>query len=265
MRAKRLALVRPKKHLGQHFLTDQNIARKIVSGLTGHGNYSQILEIGPGTGVLTKLLIEDAKYGLYCAEVDPESVAYLKENHPQSSEAFLLADFLRLNFNQAPFNAEWSGAIIGNFPYNISSQIFFRVLDEIDRFPEVVGMIQKEVADRIVANHGNKTYGILSVLIQTYYDVERLFDVPPSVFDPPPKVQSTVLRLQRKTKLEVTVPFSVLKHLVKTAFNQRRKTLRNALKSITFADEVDSETLAKRAEQLSVTEFVTLAQKVSVS
>ena len=236
-----------------------------MSGLTGHGNYSQVLEIGPGTGVLTKILIEDAKYDLHCAEVDPESVAYLKENHPLSSEAFLLTDFLRMNFEEAPLGAEWSGAIIGNFPYNISSQIFFRVLDERERFPEVVGMIQKEVADRISANHGNKTYGILSVLIQTYYDVERLLDVPPSVFHPPPKVWSTVLRLQRKTGPQVAVPFSVLKLLVKTAFNQRRKTLRNALKSITFAGEVDPETLAKRAEQLSVAEFATLAQEVSVS
>jgi 16S rRNA (adenine1518-N6/adenine1519-N6)-dimethyltransferase len=258
-------LVRPKKHLGQHFLTDQNIARKIVDGLTGIGGYTNVLEVGPGTGVLTKFLLEDDKFQLHCAEVDSESVDFLKTHYPLNSSSFLLVDFLKLNLNQDPFGKSWSAGLIGNFPYNISSQIFFRVLDETERFPEVVGMIQKEVADRILANHGNKTYGILSVLLQTYYRVERLLDVPPTVFNPPPKVMSTVIRLQRIDQPGITVSYSVLKMLVKTAFSQRRKTLRNALKSITFAGEVDSETLAKRAEQLSVAEFATLAAKVAIS
>lgn len=258
-------MVRPKKHLGQHFLTDKNIARKIVDGLTGYEGYTKALEIGPGTGVLTNMLLEDSKFDLLCAEVDSESIDYLKENHPKHAGAFLQVDFLKLDMDQEPFGPEWSGGLIGNFPYNISSQIFFKVLDQTDRFPEVVGMIQKEVADRILADHGNKTYGILSVLVQTYYEVERLINVPPTVFNPPPKVQSTVLRLRRKQNLNLEFPYHALKLVVKTAFNQRRKTLRNALKSLTFATEVDAETLAKRAEQLSIAEFAMLASKVSVS
>lgn len=211
------------------------------------------------------MLLEDLKFDLLCAEVDSESIEYLKVNHPQHTDSFLQVDFLKLDLDQEPFGPAWSGGLIGNFPYNISSQIFFKMLEERGRFPEVVGMIQMEVADRILADHGNKTYGILSVLIQTYYEVERLTEVPPTVFNPPPKVRSTVLRLKRKKDNHLKVPFHTLKMVVKTAFNQRRKTLRNALKSVTFASEVDSETLAKRAEQLSVAEFALLASKVSVS
>lgn len=254
-------MVRPKKHLGQHFLTDLNIAEKIANGLTGHLDYSEVLEVGPGTGVLTQFLLQ-SDFDIHAIEMDRESVPYLKEHFPSLESNLIEGDFLKLKLDEI---TDGPLAIIGNFPYNISSQIFFKTLDERDKVPEVVGMIQKEVADRIAAGPGSKTYGILSVLVQAYYDVDYLFKVPPHVFNPPPKVESAVVRLRRNETAEVECGYSVLKAVVKQAFNQRRKTLRNALKTLTFGTDPEEGILQKRAEQLSVEDFVKLACHVDTT
>lgn len=247
-------MVRAKKHLGQHFLKDTNIAGKISSSLVNDKNL-EILEIGPGTGILTKFLIDrDEKLSL--VEIDNESVEYLKENFNQDDFRLLNLDFLKMDLEEY-FSDEF--CIIGNFPYNISSQIFFKLLDNRDRIPELSGMIQKEVAERIASVHGNKTYGILSVLLQLFFKIEYLFTVSEHVFVPPPRVKSAVIRLTRyRTEID-GVDFSKLKLIVKTSFNQRRKTLRNSLKSILPSGFItDSEVFNKRPEQLSPEEFVDL-------
>lgn len=251
-------MVRPKKHLGQHFLKDDRIAANIVDALTGHGGYSHILEIGPGTGVLTQFLLKKDET-LHAIEMDRESVSFLNRNFPELTDNLIQGDFLRSGLNDITTD---NLAIIGNFPYNISSQIFFKVLEERQRVPEVVGMLQKEVAQRMAAPPGSKTYGILSVLLQAYYKVELLFDVPPDVFRPPPKVNSAVLRITRNEVEEISCGYPKLKMVVKMAFNQRRKTLRNALKSLTFGTDPGAEILAKRAEQLGVDDFIFLANCV---
>ena len=248
--------VRPKKHLGQHFLYDRNIARKIASSLTGQ--ISNVLEIGPGTGILTQFLLENNDLNVKAIEIDRESVAYLGENFPGLQNNLIEDDFLKTDlqglFSEQPY------AVIGNFPYNISSQIFFRIIDHRYLIPEVVCMVQKEVAQRITAIHGSKTYGILSVLLQAWYDIEYLFTVNENVFNPPPKVKSAVMRMVRNKRNKLDCDEKLFMLVVKTAFNQRRKTLRNALsiltkdtksKEIPFAD--------KRAEQLSVDDFIMLA------
>ncbi|MGB4206288.1 MAG: 16S rRNA (adenine(1518)-N(6)/adenine(1519)-N(6))-dimethyltransferase RsmA [Bacteroidales bacterium] len=247
--------VRPKKHLGQHFLHDRNIARKIASGLTGQ--VSNVLEIGPGTGILTQFLLENKNLNVKAIEIDRESVVYLGENFPGLQDNLIEDDFLKTDlqglFYEQPF------AVIGNFPYNISSQIFFRIIDHRDLIPEVVCMVQKEVAQRITAQPGSKTYGILSVLLQAWYDIEYLFTVNENVFNPPPKVKSAAMRMVRNKRNKLVCDEKLFMMVVKTAFNQRRKTLRNALsvlikvnkpKEIPFAD--------KRAEQLSVDDFIML-------
>ena len=253
--------VRPKKHLGQHFLKDTEIAERIVRSLTGHHHYRHVLEIGPGTGVLTQFLVQQPNYSLTVIEVDTESVAYLRQVYP--GLPILSDDFLRVSLERSlpePY------AIIGNFPYNISSQIFFRVLDERDRVPEVVGMLQKEVADRLCAPPGNKTYGILSVLLQAYYSVEYLFTVEPHVFHPPPKVRSAVVRLQRNDTRRLACDEGLFRRVVKQGFQNRRKTLRNALKPLNLSEAVRSlPVLNQRAEQLSVEDFVALTQQISGS
>ncbi len=251
--------VRAKKHLGQHFLKDENIARKIAESLTGHGDYKQVLEIGPGTGMLTKYLLEKNDIDVSVVEVDRESVDFLKQNFPQLKGKIFEGDFLKMDINLSRY------AIIGNFPYNISSQIFFKTLEHRNQIPEVVCMIQKEVAQRIASPPGSKEYGILSVLLSAFYDIEYLFTVNETVFVPPPKVKSAVIRLKRNNTAALDCDEKQFFNVVKTAFNQRRKTLRNALKSLTFAPVAESNLFNKRAEQLSVAEFVELTNLLAAT
>lgn len=250
--------VRAKKHLGQHFLTDKNIAHNIAHALTSHGNYRKVLEIGPGMGMLTQFLLQSDKE-IFVIEIDQESVAYLKNHFPKLKGHIIEGDFLHLPIDKL-FNEPI--AVIGNFPYNISSQILFKVIEHYQQIPELVGMFQKEVAERIAASHNNKSYGILSVILQVYYDIEYLFTVHEHVFSPPPKVKSAVIRLKRKENLPQNLDESHFKNVVKTAFNQRRKTLRNALKPLLNKEnQIKVETyLNLRAEQLSANEFITLAK-----
>ena len=251
--------VKPKKHLGQHFLTDKNIARKIAQSLKLN-TYDTILEIGPGMGVLTEFLLKTSNKDIFVIEIDRESITYLKKHFPELNNNIIEADFLKTDL-QKLFQRKALG-IIGNFPYNISTQIVFKVLENKGIIPEFAGMFQKEVSERITAPHGNKTYGILSVLAQTYYDTEYLFTVNEQVFNPPPKVKSGVIRLTRKEKFP-DIDYDYFKKLVKTAFNQRRKTLRNSLKSYNLSDNLkQARIFAKRPEQLSPAEFVELAQMI---
>ena len=248
--------VKAKKHLGQHFLTDLDIAKKIVDSLSLTGHYNKVVEVGPGMGVLTQYLIEQKEYQTFPIDVDRESVGYLAEKYPQLKGCIVFGDFLKMDLNDIvekdPF------AVIGNFPYNISSQILFKVLDYKEQVPEVVGMFQKEVAERFAANPGSKTYGITSVLLQAFYKVEYLFTVGAEVFDPPPKVQSAVIRFTRNSKQELGCDEKKFKQIVKMAFNQRRKMMRKSLKSLLNETNKDLEILTKRPEQLSVEQFVGL-------
>lgn len=247
--------VRPKKFLGQHFLNDQGIAKRIVDGLVKNGTPS-VLEIGPGMGVLTKFLVQDETIKLKVIEIDWDSVAHLKKHFPNL--AIIEGDFLQLDLQQV-FDDRFS--VIGNFPYNISSQIFFRVLEQRNLVDQVVCMLQKEVADRIAEPPGTKTYGILSVLLQAFYDIEYLFKVPPGVFTPPPKVMSAVIRLTRNKRDKLACDEALFVQVVKQGFNNRRKTLRNALKNLNLAAEFLSDPIFDlRAERLSVDEFVYITQ-----
>ena len=251
--------VKPKKHLGQHFLKDLNIAKKIVDSLTGHKNYKQILEIGPGMGVLTDFLLSTHKDDLYLLDIDHESILYLHEKYAEMEDRIIEGDFLKMDLGSV-FKEHF--AIIGNFPYNISSQIFFKILDHRNQVVETVCMLQKEVAERIASGPGNKQYGILSVLLQAYYDIEYLFVVEPGVFNPPPKVKSAVIRLKRNSIASLGCDETIFRRLVKQGFQNRRKTLRNALKALNLPDEVTAMALLdKRAEQLSVEDFVELTHK----
>ena len=249
-------MVKPKKHLGQHFLTDLSIAEKIASALTLHQDYNRVLEIGPGMGVLTQFLLQDPRFETFVVEIDRESVAYLHAHFPRLRGKILSADFLKMDLQAVPGS---SFAVIGNFPYNISSQILFRVFENRNLVPELVGMFQHEVAQRIASGPGSKDYGILSVLLQAFYDIEYLFSVEPGVFNPPPKVRSGVIRLRRNSKTELPVPAAFFKTVVKTAFNQRRKTLRNSLKSLIGNQPLEAELLSRRPETLSPMEFIDLA------
>lgn len=252
--------VRAKKHLGQHFLKDTPTAAAIAAALTGHGGYHRVLEIGPGMGVLTGFLLEDPRFETGVIEIDRESVAYLKANFPVLNGRIIEGDFLKWDPREMakPF------AVIGNFPYNISSQIFFRVLNYRDDVPEIVCMLQKEVAQRIASPAGNKDYGILSVLLQAFYRIEYLFTVPPGMFSPPPKVQSGVIRLKRNDKKQLDCDEKLFFTVVKTAFNQRRKMLRNALKPL-GADIPENRFLDRRAEQLDVKDFEELTRIVEAA
>lgn len=261
--------VKAKKHLGQHFLTDQEVAKKIASTLLLEG-YDNVIEIGPGTGVLTQYLLERDIH-LIALDLDRESIAYLETdfsiNHLkllQRKKKFEVryADFLKEDltayFNGAPFG------ITGNFPYNISTQIVFKMLEYKDRVPEFTGMFQKEVAKRICEKEGSKAYGILSVLVQAFYQAEYLFTVHPEVFNPPPKVQSGVLRLTRKENESIDCSESLLKTVVKAAFNQRRKTLRNSLKTLQLSENLTKDPIFdKRPEQISVADFIALTKKIA--
>lgn len=251
--------VRAKKHLGQHFLKDENIAKKIADTLTLQG-YKDVLEIGPGMGVLTKYLLKkDIK--THVIEIDKESVEYLKNNYLNLSDRIYDEDFLKYDlakvFKDKPF------AIIGNFPYNISSQIVFKTLEMRHQIPEFSGMFQKEVAQRICSKEGSKIYGILSVLTQAFYDAEYLFTVPPSVFNPPPKVDSGVLLLKRKENFTLPCDEALFFKVVKTGFQQRRKTLRNSLKTFNLSDNLKANTIfGQRPEQLSVSQFIELTSLI---
>jgi 16S rRNA (adenine1518-N6/adenine1519-N6)-dimethyltransferase len=249
--------VRPKKELGQHFLIDLSISERIASLLTGHHNTRNLLEIGPGTGVLTQFLLPDDRFDLKVIEIDRESVGYLNTHYPALQGKIIEGDFL-----QIPTNDFFGGepfAVIGNFPYNISSQIFFTILPIRNRVPEVVCMLQREVAQRIASGPGNKDYGILSVFLQAWYDITYEFTVGPEVFDPPPKVHSGVISLRRNDVQELGCDEKLFMQVVKAGFHQRRKTLRNALKIINPPEAVlDSRFMPQRAEQLSVAEFVEL-------
>ena len=261
--------VKAKKHLGQHFLKDENIAKKIADALT-EKEYTNIVEIGPGMGVLTKYLLQN-KTKVTVFEIDTESVQYLQEVFPvehikinTSREKFqiLEGDFLKKDLPQIFNNQQL--AIIGNFPYNISSQIVFKAIENRKIVKEFSGMFQKEVAQRIAEKQGSKTYGILSVLTQAFYDVEYLFTVPPSVFNPPPKVDSGVIRCVRKKNFTLPVDEKLFFRVVKTAFNQRRKMLRSSLKSFKLSETLKEDPIfAKRPEQLSVNEFILLTQKIA--
>ena len=245
-------LVRPKKALGQHFLVDLNIARNIVNALgTDH---DVVIEVGAGMGVLTQYLIENQLDKLQVVEIDTESVEFLKNKFPMLEGHLVHGDFLKYDINGE------NAAVIGNFPYNISSQIFFQILKYRNNVSECVGMIQKEVAERIAAGPGSKTYGILSVLLQAWYDIEYLFTVHENVFNPPPKVKSAVIRLKRNNVKELGCDEKMFVTVVKQAFNQRRKTLRNSLRSLIPAEIIDNKIFNKRPEQLSVAEFVELTR-----
>ncbi|RYU76105.1 16S rRNA (adenine(1518)-N(6)/adenine(1519)-N(6))-dimethyltransferase RsmA [Hymenobacter persicinus] len=253
--------VSPKKHLGQHFLAEPDIARRIVEALRLPDGVTQVLEIGPGMGVLTGDLLQHPEYTTTVIEIDRESVAYLERNFPDLHGRILSADFLKQDLGQL-FNNE-PLSIIGNFPYNISTQIFFKVLDHRQQVREVVGMLQKEVAERMAEGPGSKVYGILSVLLQAYYTVELLFLVPPHVFIPPPKVQSAVLRLRRNDTEKLDCDEKLFFKVVKQAFATRRKTLRNAVKPFGMSAEVTTDPIFnKRAEQLGVADFVWLTNYV---
>lgn len=247
--------VKPKKHLGQHFLKNEAICERIADAVIRHKGYSRLLEIGPGTGALTEYLLKRDDLDLAVVEVDQESIQYLETHFRELHGRILNEDFLALNLNEIspePFG------IAGNFPYNISSQILFKVYDYKDQVPEVVGMFQKEVAKRIASPPGNKDYGILSVLLQAYYDIEYLFTVDEHEFDPPPKVKSGVIRLTRNAVEQLPCDEKFFKTVVKTGFNQRRKTLRNSLRNLLDQHGIDKsqEIFNKRPEQLSVEEFV---------
>lgn len=247
-------MVKAKKHLGQHFLKDEHIAERIVHSL--QSSNKAVLEIGPGTGVLSKFLLERIDE-LYLLDIDSESIQFLSKKYPDYRDRIIEGDFLKNDLSFLP--PEY--VVIGNFPYNISSQIFFKILEERHRVTEVVCMLQKEVAVRLCSPPGNKQYGILGVLLQAFYDLEYLFDVTPEVFDPPPKVFSGVIRLKRNTMNDLGCDYSTFKKVVKQGFQNRRKTLRNALKPLSLPPEISElEILNRRAETLSYQEFIGLAK-----
>lgn len=247
-----MTLVKAKKRLGQHFLKDLSVARHIADSLPAD-RALPVLEVGPGMGVLSRFVLERPNR-FTAVEIDRESVDYLRENLPALH--VVEGDFLKMDLDALFEGGKF--AVIGNFPYNISSQIFFRVLEQRDRIPCVVGMVQKEVAERIAAPHGNKTYGITSVLLQAFYAIEYLFTVPEHVFDPPPKVKSAVIRLTRNATERLACDENLFARVVKTAFNQRRKTLRNSLKPMLQGAACAEPIFDKRPEQLSVADFVAL-------
>lgn len=258
-----MSSVRAKKHLGQHFLVDKNIASKIVESLRPEGKYTRVLEVGPGMGILSNFLFQKENIETWLIDIDTESIQFLKRKYPQLGERLINGDFLELDFSKT-FTGEFG--IIGNFPYNISSQIIFKILENRAQVPEMVGMFQKEVAQRCSAKTGTKEYGILTVLINAYYKVEYLFTVKAGVFNPPPKVLSAVIRLTRNEAQTLDCDEKLFWKVVKAGFNQRRKTLRNALSSIINKEKMNNEAvLDLRAERLTVDDFVELTNKISNS
>ncbi|MCR9062945.1 MAG: 16S rRNA (adenine(1518)-N(6)/adenine(1519)-N(6))-dimethyltransferase RsmA [Cytophagales bacterium] len=256
-----MSKVRAKKHLGQHFLKEEGIAKRIVDLLEPSGNYRKVLEIGPGMGILTKFLLSREDVDTYVVELDRESVDYLNENYPQLKDRIYSEDFLQMWLaNKMNLEENEQIGIIGNFPYNISSQIFFKVLQDKNHVNEVVCMLQKEVARRIASGPGSREYGILSVLLQAYYTIDYHFTVPPGAFNPPPKVDSGIIRLVRNENKELDCDERRFVTVVKTAFNQRRKKLSNALKPLGI--DFKHPFLDKRAEQLSYHEFIELTKLI---
>ena len=251
--------VKPKKSLGQHFLANDAIAQRIADALESESKHLlQVLEVGCGTGALTKHLLERSDLLVKGIEIDGESIAYLRENLPAIMPRLYEADFLKSDLRK--IFPEGDFCVIGNFPYNISSQIFFKILDYKDEVPQVVGMLQKEVAERLASGPGNKSYGILSVLLQAWYDIEYLFTVGEHEFIPPPKVKSAVIRLRRNSRTDLGCDEAKFKQVVKTAFNQRRKTLRNSLKPL--STEIPEQFAGLRPEQMSVEDFIFLTQMI---
>ena len=248
-----------KKSLGQHFLKDENICKQIVASIQQHP-FERLVEVGPGAGALTKYLLPLKGFEFKAVELDDEKVVYLHKTFPSIAGKIIHADFLHID---APFDEAFT--VVGNFPYNISSQILFKILDWKDQVPVVIGMFQKEVAQRVASKEGSKTYGIISILIQYYYDVEYLFDVPPESFTPPPKVMSGVIRLTRKTSHYEVKSEKAFVQLVKTAFNQRRKMMRNAVKGLFLPDVLEDAFFNKRAEQVSIEEFAALTFKMGTN
>jgi len=245
----------PKKRLGQHFLKDRRVAQRIVEAITADNN--NVLEIGPGMGILTQYLIENKNINFFVVEIDEEAVSYLQNHFPALAPYIIAQDFLSLDLT---LYFQDSLTVIGNFPYNISSQILFKLLEHKNLITQLVGMFQKEVAERVASKPGNKQYGILSVLLQAFFDIEYLFTVEPCLFIPPPKVKSAVIRISRNYSKKLNVDELLFKNVVKTAFNQRRKTLRNSLKTFTFKTTCLTHPLFdKRPEQLSVEEFDLIA------
>ena len=256
-----MSLVKAKKHLGQHFLTDKNIAQRIVDGLIHTDKYNQVLEVGPGMGILSDILLQREDLQTFLIDIDVESFQFLKEKYPQLGDRLINGDFLKLNFADI-FPGKF--AVIGNFPYNISSQILFKILENRQNVVEMVGMFQKEVAERCASKPGTKEYGILSVFIQAYYNIEYLFTVKPGTFNPPPKVNSGVIRLTRNEVEELDCDEKLFWRVVKAGFNQRRKTLRNALSAVVPKDRLGEHPFyEKRAETLSVADFVELTNFVA--
>jgi len=256
-------VVRPKKNLGQHFLTDPEIAGRIVDLLELHPN-SHVLEIGPGKGILTAHLLEKNVASFQAVDIDKESVVHLSHEYPSHKESFLHEDFLNMDLGELVARSPATHlSVIGNFPYNISSQIFFKILDNRQYVDQVVCMIQKEVANRIASPPGSREYGILSVLLQAYFHLKLRFSVKPGSFFPPPKVMSGVVILKRNDTISLNCDEKLFFRVVKTCFNQRRKTIRNSIKSILLNLETDSGLLAKRPEQCSVNEFVVLTNLIS--
>lgn len=256
-----MSSVRAKKHLGQHFLNDKNAAQRIVDALTPSLGFKQVLEVGPGMGVLSDFLLQKEEYETFLIDVDDESIDFLADKYPQLGNRLILGDFLELDFSTY-FPGKM--AVIGNFPYNISSQILFKILEERDKVVEMVGMFQKEVAERCVAKPGSKEYGILSVFLQAYYHVSYLFTVKAGAFNPPPKVLSGVMRMVRNERETLDCDEKLFWRVVKASFNQRRKTLRNALSAVVPKDKMSDNPLYElRAERLSVADFVELTNEIS--
>ena len=253
--------VKAKKHLGQHFLIDKNICQKIANQ---YGNYKackKVLEIGPGMGALTEFLIKRGDLDVHVMEIDTESIAYLKNHFPSLENKIYSADFLRADLKKLMGNEPF--AVVGNFPYNISTQILFKCLDYRDQIPEIMGMFQKEVAERVAEKPGSKTYGIMSVLLQAFYDIEYCFTVDEHVFNPPPKVKSGVIRCTRNQREVFPCDEKLFIQVVKMSFNQRRKTIRNSIKQLISGKEFDHPFLTLRPEVLSVEQFIELTQAVA--
>lgn len=256
-----MSTVRAKKHLGQHFLNDKNAAQKIVNALEPTLGFKQVLEVGPGMGVLSDFLLQKDDYETWLIDVDDESIAFLADKYPTLDNSLIHGDFLTLDFSQY-FGDKV--AVIGNFPYNISSQILFKILEERQRVVQMVGMFQKEVAERCVAKPGSKEYGILSVFSQAYYDVHYLFTVKAGAFNPPPKVLSGVINMTRNSRTTLDCDEKLFWRVVKAAFNQRRKTLRNALSGVIPKDKMSDNSLYElRAERLSVKDFEILTNEIA--
>jgi 16S rRNA (adenine1518-N6/adenine1519-N6)-dimethyltransferase len=252
--------VRAKKHLGQHFLTDKNICQKIAAQYIGHMGCTRVLEIGPGMGALTTFLLERKELEVHVMEIDKESVAYLQQHFPALKETLHEADFLRVDLRKIMGDQPF--AVVGNFPYNISSQILFKCLDYRDQIPEIMGMFQKEVAERVAEKPGSKTYGIMSVLLQAFYDITYCFTVDEHVFNPPPKVKSGVIRCVRNQREVFPCDEKKFIQIVKMSFNQRRKTIRNSLKQLIGNYSFDHPYLSLRPEVLSVEQFIELTQAI---